>query len=55
MKKYSNDNIRKLSKVGLSSYCVVIPKWMIKKLGWKERQKLKLSLDRKTIKIKDAK
>ena len=55
MEKYSNDNIRKLTRVGKASYSIVIPKNMVKKLGWKERRKLKLNLRGKTITIKDAK
>ena len=55
MKKYSNDDIRKLNKTGLTSYSVVIPKDMIKKLGWRERQKLQVSLKGKKITIIDAK
>ena len=55
MKKYSNDDVRKLNKTGNSSYSVVIPKGMIKKLGWKERQKVKFTLRGKTISIKDFK
>ncbi len=53
MKKYSNKDIRKLTKTGPASYSIIIPKTMIKKLGWKERQKLKLTLKGKTINIKD--
>lgn len=34
------EEIRKLTKVGQSSYAIVIPMHMIKKFGWKERQKL---------------
>ncbi len=54
MKKYSNNNIRKLNKTGGSSYSIVIPKSMIKKLGWREKQKLKVELSGKKISIKDA-
>jgi len=55
MKEYSSSNIRKLNKTGLASYSVVIPKEMIKKLKWQERQKLQLALRGKSIIIKDAK
>ncbi len=54
MEKYSNKNIRKLTRTGRASYTVVIPKNMVKKLGWQERQKLKLTLKGKSITIKDA-
>ena len=53
MKKYSNDDVRKLNKTGSSSYSVVIPKEMIKKLGWRERQKVKFVLKGKTVLIRD--
>lgn len=33
-------DVRKLTKVAKSSYAVVIPMDIVKKLGWKERQKL---------------
>jgi len=34
--------IRKLRKVSTHSYAVVIPKQLIKRFGWKERQKLEI-------------
>ncbi len=53
MKKYSNDNVRKLSKTGSNSYYVVIPKELIKDLHWQERQKLKIKKSGKRIIIED--
>ena len=53
MKKYSYKNIRKLTKVGEHSYSIVIPKEFIKKLKWKERQRLVLDLRGKKITIED--
>ncbi|MDA3840493.1 MAG: AbrB/MazE/SpoVT family DNA-binding domain-containing protein [Patescibacteria group bacterium] len=53
MKKYSNDNVRKLSKTGSNSYYVVIPKEFIKNLDWQERQKLKVKQIGKKIIIED--
>ena len=53
MKKYSNDNVRKLSKTGSESYYVVIPKEFIKDLNWQERQKLKVKKSGKRIIIED--
>jgi len=55
MKKYTNDGIRKLNKTGGSSYSIVIPKEMVKKLKWRERQKLHLKLRGKSVVVKDAK
>ena len=54
MESYTNKNIRKLNKTGRASYSVILPKDFVKKLKWKERQKLKVSLRGKTITIKDA-
>jgi antitoxin component of MazEF toxin-antitoxin module len=58
MKKYRSTEqtanpVRKLSKVGKYSYAVTIPKDLIKKLGWKERQKLVVKLSGRGLNIKD--
>lgn len=53
MKKYSHKNIRKLARISRHSYGVVIPKEFIRKLGWKERQKLVLDLRGKKVSIRD--
>ena len=45
--------IRKINKTAKRSYSVVLPKEIIKKLGWKERQKIVVSLRGKTVTIKD--
>ena len=45
--------IRKINKTAKRSYSVVLPKEIIKKLGWKERQKIVVSLRGTTISIKD--
>lgn len=55
MKEYSNKNIRKITKTGSGSYYVVIPKEMIKEIGWKERQKVVVKKSGKEIIIKDWK
>jgi len=54
-KKESEKNIRKLTRVGKTSLCVTIPVEMVKKLKWKERQKVVLNLKSATITIKDWK
>jgi len=53
MKKF----IMKLRKVSTHSYSVTIPKELIKKFGWRERQKLELTFGGKkpSITIKDWK
>lgn len=53
MKKYSNRNIRKLTKTGSGSYYCIIPKDMIRDLSWKERQKLQVKRSGKRLIIED--
>jgi len=43
MKKY----IRKLTKAASHSYTLNVPKELIKKFGWKEKQKLEILYDEK--------
>jgi antitoxin component of MazEF toxin-antitoxin module len=51
-----NKNIRKLTKTGRGkSLAVVLPIEMIRKLNWRERQKLVVELSRRKIIIKDWK
>jgi len=55
-RKLENRNIRKITKVaGGSSYGVTLPRDVIRRWRWKERQKVVLEIDekKKTIKIKD--
>lgn len=57
-KPKKEENIRKLSKTaGGTSYAVTLPIDIIRKWGWRERQKLELVIDEKNqiIKIKDWK
>jgi len=52
------NNIRKITKTaGGSSYSITLPIDVIRRWGWKERQKVQLEIDekRKIIKIKDWK
>ncbi len=56
MANYKTKKIRKLTKVASgSSYSITLPKDVIKKFRWRERQKLQLEIDekRKQILIKD--
>ena len=48
-----NKEIRKLTRVGKRSVCVVVPARFVKKLKWKERQKVVLTLRGNRISIKD--
>lgn len=50
MKAYTH----KLTKVGKHSYAIVIPIDMVKKLKWRERQRLKIELRGDTVKVRDA-
>ena len=55
-RKVENSNIRSLTKIaGGTSYAIVIPKEYIKKLKWRERQKLVLKLHGERITITDWK
>jgi bifunctional DNA-binding transcriptional regulator/antitoxin component of YhaV-PrlF toxin-antitoxin module len=47
--------IRKLRKVSTHSYAVVIPKQLIRKFRWQERQKLTFNVRGKKITIEDWK
>lgn len=53
--KLEEENIRSLTKIGGSSYSVTIPLGFIRKLKWKEKQKLELNLYQDRIIIKDWK
>ncbi|MGE5393076.1 MAG: AbrB/MazE/SpoVT family DNA-binding domain-containing protein [Candidatus Saccharibacteria bacterium] len=48
-------NIRKITKVGRASLAVTIPVEMIAKLGWREKQKVRLSLKGHQVVIRDWK
>jgi len=49
-----NKLIRKLNKVSSHSYSVILPKELVEKYGWKEKQKLVISdKGRGRIEIRD--
>lgn len=48
-------NIRKLTKVGGASLSVTLPIEIIRKLGWRERQKVVVTLRGKKIVVEDWK
>ncbi len=54
-RKLSDKNIRKLSKIGGKSIGVTIPIEMVRKLGWRSKQKVVVEERGKTIVIKDWK
>ena len=54
----SENNIRKITKTaGGSSYSITLPIDVIRRWGWKEKQKVELEIDEKNkvIKIRDWK
>jgi len=53
--KSSSQPIRKLTRVGGQSYSVTIPLDYIRALGWKERQKVVVTMKGKKITIEDWK
>ena len=53
MPTYKDKNIRKLTKLGGSSLAVTIPVEILRKLRWKERQKVVVKLRGKKITIED--
>ena len=54
-KRSDKTNIRKLTKIGGHTLAVSIPIDMIRKLGWKERQKVVVSLKGKKLTVEDWK
>ncbi|MFC1708874.1 AbrB/MazE/SpoVT family DNA-binding domain-containing protein [Candidatus Omnitrophota bacterium] len=56
MGRNKDNNIRKLTKIGKSSYCITLPMETVRKFGWREKQKLKLevNINQQEIKIKDS-
>lgn len=57
IKKLADKNIRKLTRMGRAggSLGLTIPIEIVKELKWKERQKVKVKIDRKRLMISDWK
>ncbi len=54
MRNLSEKNIRKITKIGKGQTMgVTLPIEIVKKLGWKEHQKVVVSVKGRTISIKD--
>lgn len=53
MPTFKNKNVRKLTKLGGSSLAVTIPIEILRKLKWKERQKVVVKLRGSKITIED--
>lgn len=54
-RRLGEQNIRKLTKLGGKSIAVTIPIEFVRELGWKEKQKVRVDLERKRLIIKDWK
>lgn len=53
--KTGKENVRKLTKLGKKSFGLTLPIEIIRKLGWREKQKVKTKLKRRKIIIEDWK
>jgi len=54
-RKAENENIRKLTKIGDKSVGLTLPIEMIRKLKWREKQKVVVKMKGKSIIIRDWK
>ena len=54
-RKAENENIRKLAKIGDRSVGLTLPVEMIRKLKWREKQKVVVKMKGKSIIIRDWK
>jgi hypothetical protein len=52
-KKAEETNIRKLTKIGKKSIGLTLPIEMVRELGWKERQKVKVKRIKGGLEIRD--
>lgn len=55
VRKQSEQNIRKLTKLGKGSLAVTLPIEIVAKLGWREKQKVVVKKIRGGVQIKDWK
>lgn len=54
-RKTGQTNIRKITKVGKASLSVTLPIDLVRKLGWRDKQKVVVVAKGKTLVIKDWK
>jgi hypothetical protein len=54
-KKSNETDIRKLTKIGKKSIGLTLPIEVVRELGWRERQKVVVKLERRKIIISDWK
>lgn len=52
-RKTGQTNIRKITKVGKASLAVTLPIDLVRKLGWRERQRVVVTLKGKKLTIAD--
>ncbi|NMC87268.1 MAG: hypothetical protein GYA69_02330 [Candidatus Moranbacteria bacterium] len=52
-KKSNEKNIRKLTKIGKHSIGLTLPIEVVRELGWRERQKVSVKVERRKIIISD--
>ena len=55
LQKLTNQNVRKITKVGGKSLAVTLPRELVVELGWKEKQKVTVKRARGGLLIKDWK
>jgi antitoxin component of MazEF toxin-antitoxin module len=55
VQKLINQNVRKITKLGGKSLAITLPKELVVELGWKEKQKVKVTRVRGGLLIKDWK
>jgi hypothetical protein len=53
MKEARFEDVRKIGKVGKYSYCVTIPREIVRALGWKARQRAVVGMVDDRIVIRD--
>ncbi|HPX94596.1 MAG TPA: hypothetical protein PLF30_03525 [Candidatus Moranbacteria bacterium] len=52
-KKSNEKNVRKLTKIGKHSIGLTLPIEVVRELGWRERQKVSVKVERRKIIISD--
>ncbi len=55
VRKMGESNIRKLTRLGGKSLGLTLPIEVVRKLGWRERQKVVVKVSRRALIIKDWK
>jgi len=53
VRKQSEQNIRKLTRLGKKTLAVTLPIALVEKLGWREKQKVKVFLKGRSLVVRD--